>query len=268
MLLSLVALYLLVLFQSQTGPSACDPNCAAQALEPAQSSDTSTDSAVTTGRRMLPNRHVLEEAEVEFALRAALGGDSSGFKIQILDFSRTPVPAGKVVFDRSGATPPPLSNPEKPFLWRGKVFASSGAEALCWVRVILLVKRNVVRTKIDLSAGELIEPRHLETVQESVCPLLVPADDDVSEYVGLAVKRSLRASSLLTKDLVLSPPLVHRGSRVQVEAISGTTRLSFEAEARSNGYQGQSIALSNVHTGRLFWGKVSGAGLIRVDVSH
>jgi flagella basal body P-ring formation protein FlgA len=217
---------------------------------------------------MPPNRHVLEEAEVESALRAALGEDSSGFKIQILDFSRTPVPVGKLVFERSGATPPPLSSPDKPFLWRGKVFGDSGADAVCWARMILLAKRNVVRTKIDISAGQLIESLDLETVQASVCPLLVPADQDISEYVGLASKRSLRASTILTKDLVLSPPLVHRGSRVRVEAISGTTRLSFEAEARSNGYQGQNIALSNVHTGRLFWGKVSGTGLIRVEVSH
>jgi flagella basal body P-ring formation protein FlgA len=163
--------------------------------------------------------------------------------------------------------PPPVSSPERPFLWRGKVLSDSGPEASCWARVILLVKRSVVRTKIDLPAGQLIEPRNVETVSAVVCPLLTPENEDVSSYVGFAVKRSLRASTVLIKEMVVSPPLVHRGSRVQVEAISGKTRLSLEAEARANGYQGQSIELSNVHTGRIFWGKVSGTGTIRIEVS-
>jgi flagella basal body P-ring formation protein FlgA len=224
---------------------------------------------VTSGVRSdARSRRLLTREELQFAIREAFGSDSSDLKVQIVDFSKTPVPAGKLVFLSSGATPPSISRPDNPFLWRGKMISEAGSEIACWVRVTVLTRRRLVQTKTALVAGTILQAGDLETVQTVACPLLTPLDEDPGSYLGFALKRSLRASTVLTRQMVEPAPLVRRGSRVQVEAISGTAHISFEAEAHANGRAGQSIELSNLHTGRLFWGTVNGKGSVSVRVNR
>jgi flagella basal body P-ring formation protein FlgA len=213
-------------------------------------------------------RHLLTPKDLQVAISKTFGSDSSDLEIQIVDFSKTPVPAGRPVFAFSGATPPPISHPDSPFLWRGKVISDTGPEISCWVRVTVLARRQMVQTKVALVAGTILQAGDLETVQTVACPLLTPLDEDRGSYLGFALKRSLRASTVLTRQMVGPAPLVRRGSRVQVEAVSGTAHISFEAEAHANGRAGQSIELSNLHTGRLFWGTVNGKGSVSVRVNR
>jgi flagella basal body P-ring formation protein FlgA len=210
---------------------------------------------------------VLRPRDVETAVRASLADIAPDAEIQIVECSQTPL-SGRIEFPLSGAARVPSFHPERPFLWRGKVISESGSEYPAWARVRLVTKRKVVRTLVDLSAGTVLKPEQMESVEGLANPLLKQKDETPADYAGLCLKRSLPALSRLGKELVEIPPLVRRGSRVEVEAIAGKTRLKFEAEAHANGRMGDRIELTNLHSGRPFWGTVSGPGSVLIAISR
>jgi flagella basal body P-ring formation protein FlgA len=97
-------------------------------------------------------------------------------------------------------------------------------------------------------------------------PLLKQKDEAPSDYAGLCLKRSIPAQTRLSREVVEAPPLVRRGSRVEVEAVAGQTRLKFEAEAHANGRMGDRIELTNLQSGKPFWGVVSGEGSVLIAI--
>lgn len=208
---------------------------------------------------------MLSPQDVETAVRASLAGISPEAEIEVVECSQTPV-SGRIEFPLSGAARPPSFHPDRPFLWRGKVVSESGAEYAAWARVRVVAKRKVVRTAVDLPAGTVLRPEQMESVEGLANPLLKQSDEAPADYSGLCLKRSVAALSRLSKDLVETPPLVRRGSRVEVEAIAGQTRLKFEAEAHANGRMGDRIELMNLRSGKPFWGVVSGAGSILIAI--
>jgi flagella basal body P-ring formation protein FlgA len=210
----------------------------------------------------------LRAEEMELALRKTLGPLSGEASVTIVDFSKIPVPPGEITFSLDGAALPMLAHPDRPFLWRGRVTTTVGIDVRCWVYVKVVSQRQIVRTKVALLAGQLVQAEDIEQSPGVVCPLLTPSDDSEGNYVGHAVKRSLRAFTVMNREMVVSPPLIKRGARVQVAAIAGKARVSFEAEAHSDGRQGQRIELSNIRSGKVFWGVVNGDGSVLVEVPH
>ena len=59
-------------------------------------------------------------------------------------------------------------------------------------------------------------------------------------------------------------PAIMKGDRVQVEVRNGQTHLSFEGEAESAGYTGQTIQIRNLSSRKLFPAKVESARLVLV----
>jgi flagella basal body P-ring formation protein FlgA len=210
---------------------------------------------------------VLRPQDVETAVKASLTEIAPEAEIQVVECSQTAL-SGHIEFPLSGAARPPSFHPERPFLWRGKVISESGSEYPAWARVRLVTKRKVVRTLVDLPAGTVLKPEQMESVEGLANPLLKQKDENPVDYAGLCLKRSLPALSRLGKELVETPPLVRRGSRVEVEAIAGKTRLKFEAEAHANGRMGDRIELMNLRSGKPFWGTVSGPGSVLIAISR
>jgi flagella basal body P-ring formation protein FlgA len=60
------------------------------------------------------------------------------------------------------------------------------------------------------------------------------------------------------------PSQVLRGQKVQVEVSSGSTRLLFEAQAQGSGRHGETIAVRNPASGRIFHARVEEAGRVTV----
>lgn len=208
---------------------------------------------------------MLGPQDVEAALRASLATLAPDAEIEVVECSQTQV-TGRIGFPISGAGRPSSFHPERPFLWRGKVISDSGAEYPAWARVRVVTKRKVVRTVADLAAGTVLKPEQLEAVEGLVNPLLKQKDEAPSDYAGLSLKRSIPAQTRLSREMVETPPLVHRGSRVEVEAVAGQTRLKFEAEAHANGRMGDRIELTNLQSGKPFWGVVSGEGSVLIAI--
>lgn len=236
---------------------------AAQLIAQEQDAQTNAANSPVAVKGM---RRPLTPGEIERAIRLSLGPNSSDVQIRVLDFSRTPVGPGAVQFAKSGAGSPDAAEPRRPFLWRGMVLGELGNDTPCWARVQVVVSRKVVRTRVRLLAGEVLDAGELEAVQADACPLLTPKDEDISDYVGLLVRRGIPSMTILNGDLVETAPLVRRGSTVRVTAVAGPARISLDGEAHSDGRMGQGIQITNSRTGRTFFGIVNGKGSVLVEI--
>ena len=206
----------------------------------------------------------LQETEVEAALRKSLRELAGPISINILDFSKGSYPPGQLDFPLDGAVPPPISRPACPFLWRGHRLSDKGNSIPVWTRVQVTTKRQLVRTKVGLAAGQVLTENNIETFDGIVCPLLVREVSSPSDYEGLILARSLHSGSQLLPSMVQPPPAVERGTIVPVEALIGRADIRFEAHADRSGYPGQVIELTNPTSGRHFRGVVRSDGSVLV----
>jgi flagella basal body P-ring formation protein FlgA len=212
-------------------------------------------------------RRPLTPDEIEKAIRFSLGPSGRDAQIRILDFDRNPVEAGTVQFATSGAVLPDSAEPRRPFIWRGMVLGELGNDEPCWARVQIVAIRKVVRTRVRLLAGDVLDAGELEVLEVESSPLITPKDEDISDYVGLLARRGMPGPTVLNKNLVETAPLVRRGSIVRVTAVAGQARITLDGEAHSDGRLGQGIQITNARTGRSFFGIVNGKGSVLVEVS-
>src|SRR6185437_6456428 len=189
--------------------------------------------------------HPPGHGEVEAAIRRSLPAGKD-IRIELVEISKFPVPAGILEFPLSGAVPPPKSRPDDAFLWRGQLRGDAGGTYGCWARVRLIATRQAVRMKVDLSQGKSLAAGELEAFSAPACPLLPVRDERIQDYTGLMLKRGLRAGTVLTHAMVGCPPDIARGNLVLVRVIAGATHLTLEAHAESDGYTGRRILLTNL----------------------
>jgi len=210
--------------------------------------------------------HPPGHGEVEAAIRRSLpaGGD---IRIELVEISKFPVPAGVLEFPLSGAVPPPQTRPADSFLWHGQLRGNSGGTYRCWARVRLIATRQAVRMKVDLGQGKSLDASELEAFSAPACPLSRTKDERIEDYAGLVLKRSLRTGTVLTHAMVMSPPDIARGNLVLVRVVAGGTHLTLEAQAESDGYTGRSILLTNINSKRHFQGTVQADGTVLVQTS-
>jgi flagella basal body P-ring formation protein FlgA len=227
--------------------------------------NTSTHGSSDSDTGTIANlRGPLQENEVEAALRKSLRALGGQISLKVLDLSKGLYPAGQLEFPLSGAIPPPLLRPACPFLWRGHRTSEGGNSFPIWARVQVTAKRQLVRIKVGLAAGQMLTANDLEAFDAIVCPLLIGEDSSPKDYEGLLLKRSLRSGSQLLPGMVKSPPAVQRGSIVPVEALIGRADIRFEAQADRSGYPGQVIELTNTASKRHFRGVVRTDGSVVV----
>lgn len=209
-------------------------------------------------------RRPLEESEVQAAIRTSLGSSNGQVSVRILDVSKGTYPEGQLEFPLNGAAPPPLFKPTSPFFWRGHKISTDGNAIPVWARVQITALRQVIRTKVNLVAGQVLKTGDLEAFTTTVCPLLIALDDSPKNYEGLSLKRTLRAGTQLAPDLVKPPATVERGSIVPVEALIGRADIRFEARADFSGYPGQTIQMTNTSSKRHFRGVIRADGSVEV----
>jgi flagella basal body P-ring formation protein FlgA len=257
----------LLLLCPVNGFGAC-PVTTGIAIDQPESNKVPCTSQLPTRQNSIEHRRTLTEVEIEKAIRDALGDAGKNSQIRVLDFDRSSMPQGTTRFPLSGANLSEAVEPRRPFIWRGLVSGVLGNDAPCWARVQVLVTRKVVRTTTRLLAGTVLSMNSLEAVEAEASPLLTPKDEDISDYSGLLLKRSMPSMSILNKEVVQQAPLVRRGETVRVTAVAGSTRIVLEGEAHSDGRMGQGIQVSNAKTGRTFLATVNGAGSVLVDLTH
>lgn len=192
-------------------------------------------------------------------ITAAMRRQMPKAKIEILEYSRVPVPAGEIEFPRQGLRAAPWGG-----LWMGAVSYGGGRHMAVWARVKVLVPAPRVVATQDLKAGRVVEPSQLGIETREEFPGAGSFVTSVEEAAGRILRRAVPSGSALCTSWLEPPREVTRGETVKVEVWNGAAHLEFEAEAQASGSAGQTIPVLNPLSKKRFPARVSAKGRVVV----
>ncbi len=205
----------------------------------------------------------LKEARVVERLRAAIADPA--VRIELIDFSRYPVPLGELEFPRSGLGALPVGGGARALLWRGRMRYGENRSIPVWARVKLAVAAKRIVAVENLVAGKPIQSAQVRLETAEICPLAEAPVAALEQAAGRIPKRIILAGTPVFPSMLAILRDVERGDTVSVEVSSGGARLVFHARAESAGSAGDTVYLRNPLNGRRFPGRVQGRGKVKVD---
>lgn len=181
----------------------------------------------------------LTRERVAAALRAAMPAAS----IEVLEFSRQPIPPGELRFPLSRLRADPANSI---LMWSGAVIAPGRDDFPVWAKVRIQVSgKRAISTEV-LAPGHPIELSQLREETYEGAPGL----PDLSQVIGCVPRRPIPAGTVIERQW-LDPPIdVMRGELVRVEMRVGQARVLLDAEALSSGRRGETIAVRNAGNGK------------------
>jgi flagella basal body P-ring formation protein FlgA len=211
---------------------------------------------------------VITEAEMLAALQAALGIPEA--KLDVEDFSKQPLPPGRLEFRRATLSQPPLIAPDSPVIWRGRLVYDQHHSAAVWAKVRITVDRSIFVAAQDIAAGATIRGNEFKAATVSEFPFSAPTLDSPGEITGKIARRSIRAGQRITAAALEQPKDVVLGDIVQVRVVDGQATLCFDGIAASSGQKGDTILVHNSASGRNFRAVVEekGRAVVRPSVGE
>jgi flagella basal body P-ring formation protein FlgA len=198
----------------------------------------------------------LTQEKIEAALRVAL----PSARIEVVEFSRQPVPPGELRFPLSGLSVPRASAPEEPVLWRGHAGPVGDMELAIWakVRIHLAGKRAVAVETLE--PGRPIERDQLRLEDYDGPPVWL----SLPEVLGRAARQRIAEGTPLETRMLADADDVLNGDNVRVEVLCGRARLLLEGQAQASGKRGETIAVRNPATGKLFHARIQARDQVSV----
>jgi flagellar basal body P-ring formation protein FlgA len=196
----------------------------------------------------------LSAERVAAALRAAM----PGARIEVVEFSRQPVPSGELRFPASGLQTDQASL--SPLLWHGVVSASGQDDFPVWAKARIRVSGTRWIAAEALAPGRSIERAQLRAEPYEGPPGL----PDLPQILGRAPRRPIPAGAAIERQWLEAPADVLRGERVNLEIRSGQARVLLEGEAQASGRLGEVIGVRNPANGKILHATVAGRGLLVV----
>jgi flagella basal body P-ring formation protein FlgA len=197
----------------------------------------------------------LDGARVTEAMRKQL----PEAQIELLEYSRIPVPEGELEFPLNGLRATPSGG-----FWSGSVRYGGGHRFTVWARVRVTVIAPRVIAVTDLKPGRVIVASDVRVEMREDSPagnLLVTA---LEQAEGRVLERPVLAGTILRAQWLELPKDVVRGDTVQVEVWSGGAHLKLPAVAEASGSTGQTIPVRNPESKKRFWAVVAGKGQVTV----
>ncbi len=204
----------------------------------------------------------LSEDAVRVAVESAL--QPLGAQATIVDFSRHPLPAGRLEFSPSALPAPLPGKANHPVIWRGVLRHGEGRTVPVWVRLRLHATWSRLVAARKLEPGRPIEAGD---VRLEVAAGVAPGGDfltDPGQALGSLPRRSLPAGTTLRRVWLRIPDDVERGSRVAVTVRSGGAILRLEGLAETAGRVGDRVMVKNLASGRRFAATVEAPGEVAV----
>ncbi|MGH9612553.1 MAG: flagellar basal body P-ring formation chaperone FlgA [Bryobacteraceae bacterium] len=196
-------------------------------------------------------------------MKKALGIEAA--QIELLDYSKSIFPSGKLEFSRATLSPPPANDNSRAVVWRGRVVYGDHQSASVWARVRISVSAAEYVAAKELIPGSAIEREDIRETRVLEFPSHLPPIQSLQEIFGHSVRRTLKAGEILRPAMLVSMPDVNRGDAVTVIIQSGAAWLKLAALAQSSGRTGDVICLQNPENHRLFRGTVIGKGQVSVN---
>ncbi len=204
---------------------------------------------------------VLEPARVKTAMLGILGAE--GAEIEVLEVSRDPVPAGDVLFVVAGL--PSTSVPGGAVIWRGQVRYGGNRRCDIWARVKVLVPYIRVVAVAPIKTGDVIAEAQVRVDNGKGMPSVQQYAVRLEDVVGRVSRRSFAEGNPITRAALFLVPEIRKGDQIQVKVHSGATRLQVEGRAESSGSVGDTVAVRNPASGKVFRARVERAGVATVD---
>jgi len=203
-------------------------------------------------RRVAP----LDRARIQAALDARL----PAAYLEIVDFSRLPVPEGPLEFPPAG-----LRRGSGAAYWSGYVRYAGNRRFAVWARVRM--RGPVVVAVADLSPNRPIDATQLRVEIREGFPQ-AGFVESVSEAAGKQPRHSIRADTPIPALELAEPPVVARGDTVKVQVWSGAAYVSLEARAEGAAAAGQLVALRNPDSKQRFFARVTAPGRASILREH
>ena len=198
------------------------------------------------------------------AIQNAIGDAEA--KIELVDWSRYPVPPGAIEFPRTGITA--FHEGQTPILWRGCVKYGTGRPFAIWARVRISVRLSRVTAREALPAYQPIRRDQLQVEMADAFPFAAQPAAKLEDVAGRVPHRSIPAGSAIFQSFLDAPREIHSGDVVAVEVLSGRARLTFDGRAETAGRRGELIPVRNPETGKTFRARVESAGKVAVAVGN
>jgi flagella basal body P-ring formation protein FlgA len=200
----------------------------------------------------------LTRARVATALRAAL----PAARIEVVEFSRQPIPPGELRFPVSGLRADQATS--APLLWHGVVSASGQDDFPVWAKVRIEISGKRVIAAEALAVGRSIARSQLREE-----PYLGPPGlPDLSQVVGCAPRRPIPAGAAIERQWLDVPADVLRGERVRVEIRSGRAKVILEGQAQSSGKRGEVVGVRNPANGKILRATVADRGRVVISADE
>lgn len=207
----------------------------------------------------------LSPESVLAALRAALGRQDA--RIELVDFSRQPVPRGELEFPRSGLGAP-VAGDNAAVLWRGRLRYDGARTLPVWARVRITAPGRRLVALENLAPGKPVAAAQLRVEEAEWFPLAEAPLTAIEQAAGKLPRRWIRAGSLLYARMLDPPREVERGEEVSVEVASGAAQLRFTARAESAGRAGDVILVRSAVNGRRLAARVAGPGKVVLNANR
>lgn len=197
---------------------------------------------------------VLTKAQLIEALNASLGAQQ--VRVEILDFSRFPMPKGEVEFTLQGLSMPQL--PNQPIFWRGALRDGSHRIPL-WVRVRLVGQCTRAFATRPLRTGEEILPDGIRFETGEGYPAH-PSCVAPSAVIGKVSRRSITSGGQVVPAMLDYPLVVRRGETIALESRMQGILLRIDTIAEANARAGDQIVVRNPTSGRRLAARVEAPG--------
>jgi len=188
-------------------------------------------------------------AAMRQSLAEAHGEDA---RVELLDYSRYPVPAGRPVF--------PAGTLQASGRWTGYIPYGDSRRFQLWARVRARVLTRRVVAAERLCAGCVIAASQVRLESLEAAPGAGIYAASPEEVVGRVARRAVAAGTPVLRSLLGDAPLVRRGDMVKVEVRQGAASLRLEARAEADGRRGDRIPVRNPETGKRFLVRVEAQG--------
>ena len=185
--------------------------------------------------------------------------------MELKSWSPKVVPAGKIVFPRTGLQLPTASDPQAEVVWRGYILYGDNRRFSIAARARITTSVTRVVAMEDLVVGQPIQENQVRLESFDSFALDERTVRNLDEVVGSVPKTRIRAGSTLLRTQLGRAPEVARGEMVQVEVTAGAAHLAFQGQAQANGITGASILVKNTASGKDFRARVTGKGKVSVQ---
>lgn len=184
-------------------------------------------------------------------------------RIEILDFSRRPIPEGDLEFPRAGLREGPSG-----CYWSGNVRYAGSRLFPIWARVAVRVKLQRVVAAADLQPGQEVTGDLVRVETRDAFPSSGDFPQSADQVTGRSPRVSIRAGTAIRADQLEAPKEVRNGATVRVDVWSGAAHLKLDARAEGSGTLGQTIPVRNPNSQKRFLARVEGKDRVSVGSSR